>query len=107
MRKGSIGLSSGMEGGVLASMSRKMLTKQTMFQQVIDGRDHGGTVLAPPTYGDVVLLDVPSGGVILTKGAFLACESSVELTLYTSGVTSGAWLTAKGIFLTRQLGMAL
>ena len=33
--------------------------------------------------GDVVLLDVqPDCGVVLTKGAFLACESTVSLSAY-------------------------
>lgn len=94
-----------LRGGLLQSIGRKALGGETLFtQKLVAPDDSGQALLAPASPGDILLMDVPSEGIVLNDSAFLAATSGVVLSLRVQGLVKGllgntgglVTLTAKG-----------
>lgn len=62
-----------------------------------------GEIYLEPTFADVNILDLNGGAWILDKGAFLACESTVEVGMFTNKAISGLF-GGEGFFQTQVSG---
>lgn len=83
-------------GGFLKSA----LTKERAVKPRYRGT---GEIFLEPTFGDVNLLELRGETWILDKGAFLACDRTVEVGLYTNKLAAGI-LGGEGFFQTQVTG---
>jgi uncharacterized protein (TIGR00266 family) len=68
------------EGGVMKSLKRAALGGESFFLTTFTAPSHGGFVdVAALMPGDLVVVDLPSDGLIVQRGSWLASEMSVEL----------------------------
>jgi uncharacterized protein (AIM24 family) len=83
-------------GGFLKSA----LTKERAVKPRYRGT---GVIFLEPTFGEVNLLDLRGDAWILDKGAFLACDRSVEVGMFTNKAMSGLF-GGEGFFQTQISG---
>ena len=68
------------EGGVMKSLKRAALGGESFFLTTFTAPPQGGFVdVAALMAGDLVVLDVPSDGLVVQRGSWLASETTVEL----------------------------
>lgn len=87
-------------GGLLSSISRKLLNDESFFQQSIEAEDGCGEVLlAPNIPGDIQVLEIGQKQYMLTDGAFLAATESVSLTSKYQGLGRSVLGNSGGFFI--------
>lgn len=86
-----------MQGGLFGALKRSIMSGDSFFvSKFTADPNHDGWVDVSPSYpGDVFAMDVPVGGLTLTRGAWLASDLSVELD---SSVNPRMFLGGEGIF---------
>lgn len=68
------------EGGMMKSLKRAALGGESFFVTTFTAGDGGGWVdVAANLPGDVVVIDVPTSGLIIQRGSWLANPESVEI----------------------------
>jgi uncharacterized protein (TIGR00266 family) len=74
-------ITSKMQGGIFGALKRSLLSGESFFVSTFSSPRSPGWVDVVPNYpGDVFSLDVdPSRGLILTRGAWLASDTTVDL----------------------------
>lgn len=90
------------EGGLLKSLGRAVLGGESFFQNFFQAGPQGGEVtLAPELPGDVVLLELAGGTMLIQSGSFMACETGVELNAKVSGK---AFMAGEGLSILEAKG---
>jgi len=93
-----------MQGGLLGSLARKMLTSESFFQNTFTAvRGPGEVTFAPSLMGDVRVKEMDGGDFMLTSGAYLASAPTVELATKWGGMKS--FFSREGLFLLRAHGV--
>lgn len=88
-------------GGLGKALGR-MLGGESVFQTTFTASQGAGEVLlAPGAPGDICGLDVSSGPLMITSGAFLACDPALDLSVVAS---SRGFFAGEGLFLMRASG---
>jgi len=104
----TLDVDSSMEKGLLGSLSRKLLTGESMFFQVITAaRGLGEVVMASAYPGDIQIIVLDgSEEYILQKDGFLAAEQSIDITTKAQNLTKGLF-SGEGFFVMRVSGKGL
>jgi uncharacterized protein (TIGR00266 family) len=93
-------------GGVLGALGRKFTSGESLFtQRIVATRGAGEVLLAPGLPGDLQILDVAAGSqYILSDGAFLAAETTVELKIKSQGIGKALFGGTGGFFVMQSQG---
>lgn len=94
-----------MKGGLLGSLTRKLLTGETFFFQTLKAEGGNGEVLlAPAPPGETLILDLDgSTDYLVQKGSFLAASETVRLDSKMQNLTRGLF-SGEGFFISRVSG---
>ena len=99
---GSIELSTSARGGLFTSLRRSALGGESFFQNVFEARDTPGAVaLSPAQPGDIVMVDLNRGDLMMEDGAFLASVRDVSIDSSFQGFRG---LFNEGLFILRASG---
>ena len=95
-----------MDAGLVSGFMRSALGGESLFSQTLtalaDGQE---VVLGAPEVGDIEIIRVSRDSpLLLTKGAFLAADTSVQLTTATQTSAGGALFSGAGLFVLRACG---
>ncbi len=89
-------------GGILAGLSRSMLSGESFFQNTYEAGDAPGVLgLTPGQPGDIVAYEMTGGELLLEKDAYLASEPGVRLNSDFQGLSG---LFNEGLFVLRASG---
>lgn len=104
----TLDVDSSMEQGLFGSLSRKLLTGETLFFQTITAARGPGDVLMASAYpGDTQILELDgTEDYILQKDGFLAAERAIEVTTKAQNLTKGLF-SGEGFFVMRVSGKGL
>ena len=102
----SIELSASMDSGLIGGYMRSALAGESLFSQVLTAQHGDGDVLfGAPEIGDVELVRLTHGhSLLLQKGAFLACDEHLDITMATQRSLGGALFSGTGLFVLRATG---
>ena len=90
------------EGGLLKSLGRAVLGGESFFQNFFQAGPQGGEVtLAPDLPGDVAVLELAGGKMMVQAGSFMACETGVDLNARVSGK---AFMAGEGLSILEATG---
>ncbi|HSB03329.1 MAG TPA: TIGR00266 family protein [Anaerolineales bacterium] len=90
------------EGGLLKSLGRAVLGGESFFQNFFVAPAQGGEVtLAPELPGDMMLIELKGGRLMVQAGSYVASENGVELT---AKVSVKAFMSAEGISMLEASG---
>jgi len=94
-----------LDGGIFSALFRSFFFAESVFLQVMKAsKDDQSVVLAPNEDGDITILDlVADDSYVVNKGAFLACEPSVQTTYYVQNFMKG-FFSKTGFVLMRISG---
>lgn len=68
------------QGGIMKALKRKALGGESFFMTTWTAPDAGGWVDCTSTLpGDITVVEVPAGGLNMTKGAYLCSASTVDI----------------------------
>jgi uncharacterized protein (TIGR00266 family) len=98
-----IQIESKMQGGLFGALKRSIMSGDSFFVSKFSApHDFDGWVDVAPSYpGDVFAMDVPSNGLVLTRGAWLASDLGVNLD---ASVNARMFLGGEGIFTVKCTG---
>ncbi len=95
-----------MAGGLGQALMRRLANGESFFQQHIEavGGD-GDCLLSPALPGAIDVLDVGATAYKITDGAFVAADSTVELTVRSQGLGSALFGQTGGFFICEATGL--
>ncbi|MCK6479463.1 MAG: TIGR00266 family protein [Planctomycetaceae bacterium] len=99
---GTVDIETGMKGGFLKSVARKLLTSESFFQNTFTARAPGEVTLAPAMPGDIHLREMAGESLILQSGSYLGSGPDVEIETKWGGARS--FFSREGLFLLRAYG---
>jgi uncharacterized protein (TIGR00266 family) len=98
----SVSIETKAEGGFLKSLGRAVLGGESFFQNFFLASALGGEVtLAPELPGDMLLIELEGGKLMIQAGSYVASENGVELT---AKVSVKAFMSAEGISMLEASG---
>lgn len=90
-------------GGFFAALLRRLFLRESLFVNTFTCESGPAQlVITQPTPGDMVALPLNGHSIYLQPGAFVACESGVELSLSWAGFRS--WFNGEGLFRLKASG---
>jgi len=92
----SIQVRSRFSGGFFMALLRKLFGGESLFMNELSTDSGGELVLTQPTPGDMECMELKGQALFLQAGAFIACDTSVSLSLGWAGIRS--WLAREGLF---------
>lgn len=99
----SISIETGMKGGMLGAVARKILGGESLFANTFTAAGGPGEVtLAPSLPGDLTTLTLANETIYIQSGSFLASDPTIDLDLKWGGAR--AFFGAEGLFLLRATG---
>jgi uncharacterized protein (TIGR00266 family) len=106
MMEGNLDLRGEMKGGFWSAVGRKLANGESFFTQSIKAtRGPGAVILAPVLPGDIQLLECGNGRqFLMNDGAFLACESSVEVKVRMQSIGRALFAGSGGFFVGETSG---
>ena len=99
---GTVDIETGMKGGFLKSVARKLLTSESFFQNTFHARSPGEVTLAPALPGDIMLREMEGESLILQSGSYLGSGTGIEMETKWGGARS--FFSREGLFLLRAFG---
>ncbi len=70
-------------GGGIGNMMSRAFSGESMFQNIYTAKNGEGMIAMASSFpGEILELDVSQGDIIAQKRAFLACESTVEMSIF-------------------------
>lgn len=99
----NIGIETSATGGLFKSLKRSVLGGESFFLNTFRANGGSGEVLfAPPLSGDIVMLDVPSQGLLVQSGSFLVGD--MDITVDTKWGGAKSFFASEGLILLRLSG---
>ena len=99
----NIQVETGMKGGVLGAMARKVLGGESLFANTFTSAGAPGEItLAPSLPGDITPITMSSETLFIQSGSFLAGDPGLDLDLKWGGARS--FFGSEGLFLLRATG---
>ncbi len=95
---------SGGIGGLASKMVSSMLTRETAFKPIYSGK---GEIYLEPTFGHYLLLGLDNEEIIVDKGMFHCCETSIEVSAAMQKNISSGLAGGEGWFQTKLKGSGL
>ncbi len=103
--EGDLSTETGVRGGLLKGLKRKLLTGESFFQNTYTAGAGGGRIgLAPGPDGEIIAHELTDGELVLEKSAYLASEEGVECDSKFDGFKG---LFNEGFFVLRVTGTGL
>ncbi len=100
---GTVDIQTKMQGGLLASLARSVLTQESFFQNTFTAaRGPGEVTFAPSLPGDIRLREMAGESLILQSGAYLASHPSIQVETKWGGAKT--FFSREGLFLLRAYG---
>jgi len=105
MMEATLDLKGKMTGGLGSALMRRFANGESFFQQHIEAvRGDGDCLLSPTLPGAIEVLEVGSTSYMITDGAFLAAESSVNLNVRTQSLGTAIFGQTGGFFICEASG---
>ena len=99
----NLDIDTGMKGGVLGAITRKVLGGETLFANTFTARGGPGEItLAPSLPGDITTLTLSGQTLYIQSGSFLAGAPALELDVKWGGART--FFGSEGLFLLRASG---
>src|SRR5690349_3518773 len=100
---GTLDIQTKMQGGLLASLARTVLTSESFFQNTFTAaRGPGEVTLAPSLPGDIRIRELAGESLILQSGSYLGSDPRVEIETKWGGAKT--FFSREGLFLLRAFG---
>jgi len=100
---GTMDIQTKMQGGLLASLARSMLTQESFFQNTFTAaRGPGEVTLAPSLPGDIRIREMAGESIILQSGAYLGSDPRIQVETKWGGAKT--FFSREGLFLLRAYG---
>lgn len=94
-----------MRGGLLSGLARRLTSGESFFQQTMAATHGDGDALFAPTLpGDLMVLDCGARQFRLNDGAFLAAETSLQISVKTQGIGQALFGGTGGFFIMETSG---
>lgn len=105
MMESALELKGKMSGGLGSALMRRFANGESFFQQHIEATKGAGDCLLSPTLpGAIEVLEVGPASYMLSDGAFIAAESSVNLNVRSQGLGSALFGQTGGFFICEATG---
>lgn len=99
-------LKTGMEGGLLRSLSRTLFGGESFFMNVFQAPSMGGQInLAPTLPGDMMILEMRGEALFVQGGSYIASSSGVEIDTGWGGAKT--FFASEGLIMLRARGEGL
>ena len=99
----NIQIETGMKGGVLGAVARKVLGGESLFANTFTAAGAPGEItLAPSLPGDITSVSMSNETLYIQSGSFLAGDPAIDLDLQWGGARS--FFGSEGLFLLRATG---
>ncbi len=99
----NVQVDTGMKGGVLGAVARKVLGGESLFANTFTAQDAPGEItLAPSLPGDITTVGISRQTLFIQSGSFLAGDPGIELDLKWGGARG--FFGSEGLFLLRATG---
>lgn len=100
---GGVSMETKATGGLLKSLGRSLLGKESFFQNTYKAPAQGGEVwVAPPLPGDLNTLELRNEAFLVQSGCYVASETSVQIDTRWGGAKS--FFASEGLILLRASG---
>lgn len=105
MMESALELKGKMTGGLGSALMRRLANGESFFQQHIEAvRGNGDCLLSPTLPGAIEVLDVGSTSYMITDGAFVAADSTVNLNVRTQRIGAAVFGQTGGFFICEATG---
>lgn len=105
MMESTLELKGKMTGGLGSALMRRFANGESFFQQHIEAIHGDGDCLLSPTLpGSIQVLDVGTTSYMITDGAFVAAENSVNLNVRTQSLGTAVFGQTGGFFICEATG---
>lgn len=92
-------------GGGIGSMMSRAFSGESMFQNIYTARNGSAMIAMASSFpGDILEFDVSKGDIIAQKRAFLACESTVEMSIFFQKKLGAGFFGGEGFIMQRFSG---
>jgi uncharacterized protein (TIGR00266 family) len=99
----NVGIETSATGGFMKSLKRSVLGGESFFLNTFRASGGEGEVLfAPPLAGDIVMLDIPTQGLMVQSGSFLVGDMGIDVDTKWGGAKS--FFASEGLILLRLSG---
>ncbi len=99
----NVGIETSATGGFMKSLKRSVLGGESFFLNTFRASGGEGEVLfAPPLAGDIVMLDIPTQGLMVQSGSFLVGDIGIDVDTKWGGAKS--FFASEGLILLRLSG---
>jgi uncharacterized protein (TIGR00266 family) len=103
---GGITLETRMEGGLLRSLSRSLLGRESFFLNVFQAPYEGGVInLSPSLPGDMMVLEMDDESLLVQSGSYVASSMGIEIDTKWGGAKT--FFASEGLILLRAQGSGL
>ena len=100
---GGVDVETKMQGGLLASLARSVLSQESFFQNTFTAvRGPGEVTFAPSLPGDIRIREMDGESIILQSGAYLASDPAIQVETKWGGAKT--FFSREGLFLLRAYG---
>lgn len=100
-----IRMSTGVRGGMMKSLRRSVLGRESFFINTFEAERPGEVTLAPPLPGDIEALELEGNTVMVQSESFLAASGDIEVDSQWGGAK--AFFAREGLFMLRCSGRGL
>ncbi|MES2886693.1 MAG: TIGR00266 family protein [Pseudomonadota bacterium] len=105
MMDDTLDLSGNVQGGFLSGLARRLVADESLFtQKVVATRGPGDLLLSQVVPGGLHVFDVGTQQYMLSDGAFLAAETSVEIKVRSQGLGGALFGASGGFFIMQTSG---
>jgi uncharacterized protein (TIGR00266 family) len=105
MMDGTLDLAGNMQGGFLSGLARRLVAGESLFtQKIVAARGAGDVLLSQVVPGGLHVFELGAQQYMLSDGAFLAAESSVEIKVRSQGVGGALFGGSGGFFIMQASG---
>lgn len=105
MMDDTLDLSGNMQGGVLSGLARRLVAGESLFtQKIVATRGPGDLLLSQTVPGGLHVFDVGAQQYMLSDGAFVAAETSVDIKIRTQGIGGALFGGSGGFFVMEASG---
>lgn len=105
MMDDTLDLSGNMQGGLLGGIARRLVAGESLFtQKIVASRGPGDLLLSQTVPGGLHVFDVGQQEYLLSDGAFVAAETSVDIKVRTQSIGGALFGGSGGFFIMRASG---
>ncbi len=98
----SIKMDTGVRGGLMGGLKRKVLGGESFFINTFTAENYGEVTIAPSLPGDIEAIEMEGGTLLVQSGSFLAATPSIEVDTQWGG--GRTFFSGEGLFLLKCSG---